>query len=111
MEVTAANTGLIFLGVPGLDQATGVNVRQCLRPGTSASNITQRHAHKGVGPNSCLVLVRTLSNQLGLISELDNSGNSVGLVVSRAGDPLGTEPDHVGAQGVSRPRGLFLDRA
>ncbi|MGB6943932.1 MAG: hypothetical protein WBE37_16150 [Bryobacteraceae bacterium] len=39
--VTAANTGLIFLGVPGLEQATGVNVMAVLAAYTSATNTTQ----------------------------------------------------------------------
>lgn len=41
VAVTAANTGLTFLGVPGLDQATGANVIAALPAYTSAPNTTQ----------------------------------------------------------------------
>jgi|SRR5579862_5261127 len=41
VEVMVANTGLMFLGVPGLDQATGANVIAALPAYTSDANTTQ----------------------------------------------------------------------
>ena len=47
------------------------------------SHRKQRQAHKGIGPDPCPALVRTLLSELGLISELDNSGIPI------ADDPAG----------------------
>ena len=41
LGVTSANTGLTFVGVPGLDQATGANVMVALPAYTSAPNTSQ----------------------------------------------------------------------
>ncbi len=41
VEVATTNSGIIFLGVPGLNQATGANVMAVLAAYTSATNTTQ----------------------------------------------------------------------